>query len=161
MTITVQIDGTVEDANSYVTVDELTTYASARGITIPTGDREMYLTLAMDYFESLVFKGVKTYDEQSTQFPRKYLYIDDVLVADDEIHKLVKESQMEAAIANYQGNGPLLVVERAVKRERVYGAVEVEYMDGASNTSQLRALSSKLQKLLNNSSTIFFRVDRV
>lgn len=162
MTIIVE-DGTGEDleANSYVTEAELTTYASLRGVTIPNEDREMHLILGMDYFESLDFKGTKTNDDQPLQFPRADLYIDNVLQPDDEIIKLVKESQMESAIASFQGNSFTSVKERAVKRERINGAVEVEYMDNASSTDQVVAFNVKVKKLLKSSGNIFFRVTRV
>lgn len=162
MTIIVE-DGTGEDleANSYVTETELTTYASLRGITIPDEDREMHLILAMDYFESLDFKGTKTSDTQPLQFPRSDLFIDNVEQPDDEIIKLVKDSQMEAAIASFQGNSFTSVKERAVKRERINGAVEVEYMDNASSTDQVVAFNVKVKKLLRSSGNVFFRVTRV
>jgi hypothetical protein len=162
MTIIVEDGSIVENANSYVTTTELSTYATARGITVTSENREQYLIQAMDYFESLKFKGIKVDDDQSLQFPRNYLYIDNVLIDNDIIHTLVKESQMEIAIAIFQGYSPLSIVERAVKRERVYGAVEVEYMDNASSAARVKTIDIKLNKLLlSTSNGIFFRVDRV
>jgi hypothetical protein len=156
-------DGTGEDleANSYVTEAELTSYSSLRGITIPDEDREMYLTLAMDYFESLDFKGTKTSETQPLQFPRTDLFIDGVEVDDDVIHKLVKDSQLEAAIASFQGNSFTAVKERAVKRERINGAVEVEYMDNSASSDLVVAFNVKVKKLLKSSGNIFFRVSRI
>lgn len=156
-------DGTGEDleANSYVTEAELTSYSSLRGITIPNEDREMYLTLAMDYFESLDFKGEKTSETQPLQFPRTDLFIDGVEIDDDVIHKLVKDSQLEAAIASFQGYGLTAVKERAVKRERINGAVEVEYMDNSASSDSVVAFNIKVKKLLNSSGNVFFRVSRV
>lgn len=153
--------GSNPDANSYVTENELNTYASLRGIEIPGDELEMHLTLSMDYFESLNFKGSKTSESQPLQFPRSDLYIDNVLQPDDSIIKLVKDSQMEAAIASFQGNSFTAVKERAVKRERINGAVEVEYMDGASSQDQVIAFDVKVKKLLKSSGNVFFRVDRV
>lgn len=156
-------DGTGEDleANSYVTEAELTSYSSLRGITIPDEDREMHLILAMDYFESLDFKGEKTNETQPLQFPRTDLFIDGVEIGDDVIHKLVKDSQLEAAIASFQGNSLTSVKERAVKRERINGAVEVEYMDGAASQDQVIAFNVKIKKLLKSFGNVFFRVTRI
>jgi len=163
MTIVVE-DGTGLNlaANSYASESELAAYASARGITIPAEFREMYLILSMDYFESLNFKGYKTSDTQPIQFPRKDLYIDNVLIESDVIHKLVKESQLEAAIAAFNGNSFTATKERAVKSERISGAVEVVYMDNAANSDTVVAFIVKVQKLLKDGgSAYFFKVDRV
>lgn len=165
MTIIVE-DGTgVENANSYNTHTELTSYAGLRGIEVPEAqaDLEELLIRGMDYFESLDFNGEKTEGDQSLQFPRKYLYIDNIEIDKNTIHSLVKESQLEISIAIYQGYDPLAVSERAVKRERVYGAVEVEYMDNAASKDRAQAIDAKIKKLIRSGTIggIFFRVDRV
>lgn len=161
MTLIVEDGSIVEGANTYVTEAELTAYASVRGVTIENADREKFLTLAMDYLESLDFKGIKTDDTQPLQFPRKELYIDNVLMPSDEIPLLVKQSQMETAISISQGYNPLAPIDRAVKRERVYGAVEIEYMDNASSTNMIVSVDAKLKKLLKSTGFVFFKVYRI
>lgn len=161
MTLIIEDGTVVADANSYVTTSELTSYATARGITIPDADREKYLVLAMDYLESLNFIGVVANEDQSLSWPRAYGYTDEYLIASDSIPTLLKEGQMEIAIAIFQGNSPLAVAERAVKRERVYGAVEIEYMDNAASRTVARTINIKLSRLLRNTGSVFFRVDRV
>jgi len=55
--------------NSYITTEELTAYASNRGITI-TGDASILLIKAMDVIESKNYSGYKTDSAQALSFPR-------------------------------------------------------------------------------------------
>lgn len=76
MTITVE-DGTgVENANSYVSVEQFKAWATARGYTYPADDTaiEPLLIKAMDYIESKEssFYGVKYEENQLLAWPRLY-----------------------------------------------------------------------------------------
>jgi len=55
--------------NSYITENELTTYASDRGVTLPD-DVSILLIKAMDVLESKTYSGYKTDDAQALSFPR-------------------------------------------------------------------------------------------
>ena len=144
-------DGTGKtDSNSYVSEAELATYAADRGVTI-AGTDAILLIQAMDYIEQQPFKGTKGSDEQALQWPRWGVVIDGYYIDTDEIPQLLKDSQMEVALGVDAGNNPLATEERATKREKV-DVIEVEYMDGARNTTYLAAAESKLSKLLTNGS---------
>ncbi len=144
-------DGTiVSGANSYVTVDELETYADDRGITL-TGDPEQLLIQAMDFLESLNYIGIKKDKDQDLQWPRCGVYIDGYCFPNDEIPKELKKSQLSVAVSIDQGNGPLSVVERTTKSETV-GPISVTYMDDASSTNIDRNISANLRKLLRGGS---------
>jgi hypothetical protein len=149
MTIVVEDGSIVTGANSYGTEAGLTTYASARGITIPTADREQYLIQAMDIIEYVDFGGIKYTKAQPLQFPREGLVIDGYEIDVDEIPNDLIESQYEAAIAVYQGNSPLAVRERLVKRVQV-GSISKEYADGGTEYATPNALYNKLAKLLGS-----------
>lgn len=140
-------DGTqVLGANSYVTGTELATYGTARGITF-TGDKEVLLTEAMTYLESLNYKGDKLTKAQPLQFPRTSLMIDGFYIDIDEIPQLLKDLQCEVAIAIGDGESPLITVGRAVKREKV-DVIEVEYMDSAMPYDFNRKIGALEKKLV-------------
>ncbi len=58
---------------------------------------------------------------------------------------------MAVALAIDAGNGPLIDVARATKRERV-GELEVEYTSGASSVTVVRSINAMLWKILANGS---------
>ena len=101
MAIVVEDGSIVSNANSYVTTTELTTYATARGLTVPssTSDLEILLVKAMDYLESRDYKGVRTDDDQIWSWPRRSVYANDRLIESNEIPLELKNAQCEVAIA--------------------------------------------------------------
>ena len=69
MALTIE-DGTgVAGANTYLSEDEFAAYASARGKII-TGSLEQLIIQAMDYVETLRFRGQKNSSDQALQWPR-------------------------------------------------------------------------------------------
>lgn len=155
-------DGTgLEDSNTYVEYTDLEDYAEARGITtLPATQAELeaLLVRAMDYIESLSFIGDKLTQEQALQWPRENVSIDGFDVDEDVIPLLLKEAQMETAMAINDGYSPLAVRTRAVKREKVFYAVEVEYMDNAVAADYAVTIGKKTQKLIRGSTNgIYFK----
>lgn len=145
MAIVVEDGTTVAGANSYVTEAELTTYATARGITLTT-DTEQLLIRAMDYVEGLQFKGIKRTRDQGLQWPRVDVVVDSYLIDADEIPLLLQEGQMEAAMAVDDSQDQLADIPRRQKSATV-GPISVEYEPGSS-TDIVRKISNKLYKLL-------------
>ncbi len=146
MSITVETGAIVSNANSYVSTTDFTTYATARGITLTSG-AETLLVQAMDYIESLSYIGVKYTSTQGLQWPRSGVYIDGYLFAYNDIPQELINAQMQVAMAIDVGNGPLVTIARATKRERV-GELEVEYSDGANSVAIVRTINAMLWKLL-------------
>jgi len=150
MTVIVVEDGTVvTGANSYVTEAELTAYATARNVTL-TGATDELIVQAMDYIEGLSYIGVKSTSAQPLQFPRYNVVVDGYLIETATILQILKDGQMEAAIAVDAGNDPLANVTRQTKKEKV-DVLEVEYMDNAVSNTIVKKISTKLRKLLVNS----------
>lgn len=140
-------DGTGKtDSNSYASAAELATYAADRGVVL-TGTDTILLIQAMDYIEQQPFKGEKNTKEQALQWPRINVWIDGFTVSNTEVPLLLKEAQLEAALATDAGNNPLSSIDRETKREKIDG-LEVEYMSGARGDTFNRALETKLRKLL-------------
>lgn len=145
-------DGTiVSGANSYVTTAEYEAWLAARNITSAgTGDSdalEAYILRAMDYFEALDFKGLKQTEDQPLQFPRYQLWIDGYEQS-NKIPNEVKTSIFELAYAEERTYGLLDPIERTTKRERIEGALEVEYMDNASSKTTVPSIARALRKLV-------------
>lgn len=151
MTIVVEDGSLVSGANSYVTEAELSAYATARGTTLST-DTEQLLIQAMDYIESLEFKGFKWTADQALQWPRAGVYIDSYLIDADEIPTELKNGLMQVAMAIDNDNDPLADLSRTTKRETV-GPISIEYADGAASTTIVRKINASLRKLLAGSAS--------
>lgn len=96
-------DGTqVADANSYVDVAYLDSYAGDRGLTIPTTqeDKEIFLLRAMDYIEARRndFQGSKVSADQSLQWPRKNVQIDCEDIEETVIPEELKKAQCQLVV---------------------------------------------------------------
>ena len=80
MTLIVEDGSIVENANSYVSVDDARTFASLRGVTLPASDAEVEVLLikATDFIEAqrLRFQGSKVNQDQALQWPRTGVYVD-------------------------------------------------------------------------------------
>ncbi len=149
MAIIVETGAIVSGANSYVSEAELTAFASARGITL-VGDEEELLIKAMDYIESLGFKGVKFTQLQPLQWPRANVYIDGYYFSTVSIPNELKNGLMHCAIAIDESNDPLQDAPRKTRRERV-GELEVEYEPGSSSVVINKKVMNALYKLLGSS----------
>lgn len=143
-------DGTqVTGANSYITEAEYTAWANARfgaaRTTLPadTAAYEAVILRAMDYFESLEFKGELVSIDQPLQWPRNGVYIDNYYVPSDTIAPEVKKALYELTYAEEQGQGELNAIDRKVMSETV-GPISVTYASGSAsrviNVSTSRAL---------------------
>lgn len=148
MAIVVEDGSIVSGANSYVSEADLTAFATARGITL-VADEDELLIKAMDYIESLDFQGIKVSRDQSLQWPRAYVTIDQYNFPSNAIPNELKNGLCQVAIAIDQDMNPLAPLEQTVKREKV-DVIEVEYMDGSTSQAIARTITSSLYKLLNS-----------
>jgi hypothetical protein len=174
--------GTGDDptANSYITLDYMKAYWTARGYTILADDKmEQHAIEAMDYIESkrASFQGVKTWQGQTVdgivypiqprQFPRTGMQIDCVDFPPDAIPVELMDAQAaggyEASQANLMPNvaGGLPLIRRKV------GPIEREYSDallqinGGVMTPSFPKLDSLLDALINGCGGAFWRMGRV
>lgn len=146
MALIIEDGSLVTGAQSYVSVAELNAYAMARGITID-GDPEQLLLKAMDYLETLQYIGLKRTRDQGLQWPRANVFIDAYDFPDHEIPQELKNGQIEVALAEDAGNGPMQVITPGVKRER-FDVFETEYQDNVSNNNIDPSITRALYKLL-------------
>ncbi len=132
--LVIQTNDGLNNADSYASVIELTTYADARGIAL-NGNPEQLLLNGMDYLESKQYKGEQFKDDQSTAFPIKGL----------GIPKNIKTAQIMLAI---NADNALPVTDTptaAVKREKV-DSIEVEYFENSNEKSTLLSMVDNLLK---------------
>lgn len=158
MAIVVEDGSIVTGANSYVTEAELTTYATARGVTL-TIDTEQLLIRAMDYIEGLSYKGIKLTDAQPLQWPRSGVVVDRYAVDIDEIPDELKNGEMEAALAIDNGQDQLADIGR-VKQSATVGPISVDYVIGTGSTTLVRKINNQLRKLLRSAGGASFTVSR-
>lgn len=139
--------------NSYVDEAYITNYATERGITL-TGDVSVLGIRAMDYLNSLNWKGQKTDASQPLDWPRTGVYVDGVLLDSSVVPSDIGQAQAAQAIEIDQGNDPNAVVGRATKKEKL-DTLEVEYMDDSSNTFYSQWVSGLLRPYLSGSGGAF------
>ena len=151
-TIVVETGSGSATANSYVSEAELTAYAADRGITV-TGTKSELLIRAMDYIESKDFLGTKGTRTQALVFPRFGIFLNNYELSSSAIPQLLKDAQMETAIAVGAGVDPLDNQARETKKEKV-GSLEVEYSDSARAVTFLKAVDTKLAKLTHRSQRV-------
>src|SRR3546814_1420651 len=100
-------DGTiVAGANSYIDVPAAKVYASARGVDLGTDDAvtEQRLLSAMDYLESLSYKGLRTDpDVQSLAWPRTGVTFDGRTFGPNTIPPQLKNAQAQLVIELFNG----------------------------------------------------------
>lgn len=141
-------DGSVvAGANSYVTVAELTTFASNRGKTIAATNEEDLLIQAMDYIEQYNFKGCKLTQDQPLQWPRAWVEVDGYYLDSDVIPQLLKDALCQCAIAIDEDNDPLQDAPRQTIREQV-DTLSVEYAPNASAVVINKKILHTIRKLL-------------
>ena len=134
MTIIVEDGSNVANANSYVSVSDLESFAALRGYTLPatTAEKEVLLIKGSDYTESFraKYQGQKTYSDQSLQWPREPVIIDGYQIGSTSIPSDLKNAQMQAAIEVSLSGGDIQPnTGKNIKKEKV-DVIEVEYQDG-------------------------------
>lgn len=144
----INTDMSATDANSYASDDDLTSFATLRGIDLPE-KLEPLLIRAMDYLEGLDWIGVKANPRQPLAWPRVNVVLDGHDLPHDELPRQVITAQCMLAIEAIEGDLLSSVREAAVKTERVEGAVTMTYAvaDGEVFTPSYPAVMAILGEL--------------
>ena len=164
MTLIIEDGSIVANANSFVTVAELDSYTSARGITLYqedgttelTSDQKEYVLIGgFDYLNSIdpQLKGCRVERAQTGAYPRVGLVIDGFTYDSNEIPSVVKTVQMSLAVESNQGVD-LYSDQATIKSESVgigNGAVteSKEYQGG--KVEEIRQSNLLLRKLKGGS----------
>jgi len=133
-------DGTLtySTANTYATLDYVTTYCANLGLSewadAATDDlREQAILRAMAYIESKNYKGVKAEADDPLKWPREGVYDEDgYAIENDAIPDNLKRALARAAYEEVKEAGALQPsLEKGVKREKV-DVIETEYFQSAT-----------------------------
>lgn len=157
MAIVIETGAGVDNAVSYVTVDEADLYHQSSGNSAWTGTdaaKEAALVRGARMLEGLPWKGVKTARTNPLVWPRIGATDGDGRLIDaDEIPAEVKRAQCEAALKELVEPGvltPDLQRGGMVKKEKV-ADLEVEYADGAPAGTIFSGVEQFLRGLLRPS----------
>ncbi|MCQ2086570.1 MAG: hypothetical protein MJZ37_00640 [Bacilli bacterium] len=161
-------DGTcVPNANSYITLEDANQYFTNKNradwLALSDVEKQANLIIGTQYVDALfIWKGVRMYETQSLAFPRVGKGRNDWLYDLDGfpvkgIPKCLKDAICEAAYYGFKQDSELfttLNTNGAVKRQRIEGAVEIEYFANSSTDqneldyiSKYAALNSLLRGL--------------
>lgn len=144
MTLIVEDGSIVANANTYVSLADARTRASALGVTISSVDATaeaqlIQATLYVDRYYREQYQGLKVESDQSLQWPRSNVYIDGYYIDNDEIPQELIDSEIYAAAELEAGNSLYTNSDgKNVKLEEVVGAVKVEYFNSGKTGTQLR-----------------------
>ena len=150
-------DGTgVAGANSYAGLSDIRAYALARGVTLSAVDAtlEPMVIKAMDFLESYRnrFTGYRVGRDQALSWPRNYAYVDGHEYPSTTLPPLLLDAESALVMEINAGNDPFNppLGSLPVIRERVEGAVEVEYSDphGQSVAARTRPAMRLINQLL-------------
>jgi len=129
-------DGTSKaDAESYATAAELVSYAAKYGRTIPAteAEQEALLRRSADAMNGMKWKGKKASADQALAFPRSGVEVDGEIKPSTLIPRQIQYGQMALAVEIHADDiDPPAQRTGAVIRERVEGAVDVQYAENKS-----------------------------
>ncbi|MBJ2228499.1 hypothetical protein JFT67_05520 [Pseudomonas simiae] len=130
----------LEDAESFATAESLVMYAGKFGRTIPAteAEREALLRRAAVQMMALKWKGCKSSSAQALPWPRRGAQVDGEFLSPSLIPARIEYGQMALAVEIYADDiDPPSQRTGAVVKERVEGAVEVQYAEVSSNSGYL------------------------
>ena len=166
MTIAIIVeDGSnVTNANSFVTIAEVRSYAVERGVTLSATNDDITVQIikAKDYLESFAnrYQGEMTNEGQSLQWPRTdvYLYGSETAFSSNAIPKELKSAQCAAILAIAEGVDimPNYSASNFVTEETV-GPITTKYADPTKVgiVPTLTAVDSLLAPLFGSTATGF------
>ena len=155
MSLLVETGAIINGANTYVSRADYIAYAASIGITIADGvEADYQLIKAAEYIDNHEenLKGTKVDRDQAMSYPRTDLYIEGWYWSSEEIpRQVILAQKMYALMINdgedlYNRN---VNPNTAIKKERIEGAVEVEYAHNSNITQQL-SKNSKADALMSS-----------
>lgn len=160
-TLIVENGSIIANANTYVTIAEYIAYAESLGVTVEDNDAsKVQLIKASQYIDSKESQlyGDMVEKTQPLSYPRNNLVdLQNFTWGNDEIPTLVKKCQMSLALDIQAGEDLYNLSASAatgIKRERVEGAVEVEYaVSDSIRIARNSRSSSLLAALMKNGGT--------
>ena len=160
MAIVLEDGSQVSGSNSYVTRAQYIAYALTLGTTVAdssaTDDDLVAASIYIDAQEPRL-KGYRVDRDQSIAYPRNGLYIEGFVWESDEIPTQVKLAQYNLALdikAGIDIYNPIDRTDSVVKREKIDGAVEVEYAVKEEGSRSIDSLSRTYMNMLTNNQSL-------
>jgi hypothetical protein len=158
-TLTVEDGSVVENANSYVTLEDCTAYHASLGNEDweDVDGQEEAILRAMAWLETQPWKGQKTDYDNPLQWPRSYVTLDGLEVPDDEVPTAVVRALCEAALIEGETPGalrPALDRGGQVTSFSLAGVMSETYASGAPAGTTYPAITGKLRGLTYGSGNI-------
>jgi hypothetical protein len=153
MSLIIEDGSIVADANSYVTIDEARSYATARGLTLPASDADLTAQLisSIDYLEAqrARYQGTKVSALQVLQFPRYNVVIDGIEQDPTLIPSILKQAQIRLAIEANSGVTLMPTRSGGFIVEDTVGPITTKYSDkvAVSIEPEITAVDALLQPL--------------
>jgi hypothetical protein len=125
-----------DEFNSYASVDDCRQFAINRGLSVPDDDAQITILLnkAMDYLETLNWKGSPTNKAQPLSWPRKDIIKDSREIPSNSIPKRIIDAQCYLAIhSNNVDFLPIINGGEEVLSESIAGALSVTYAPKSKN----------------------------
>lgn len=119
--------------NSYASVDDCRNFAINRGLSLPDEDEKIIILLnkAMDYLETINWKGKPSNESQPLSWPRKDIVKDSRKIPCDAIPQQIIDAQCYLAIhSNDIDLLPVVNGSKEVLSESIAGALSVTYESG-------------------------------
>ena len=160
MAIVLEDGSQVSGSNTWVTRAEYIAYALTLGVTIAdTSTADDQLIAAAIYVDSQEprLKGYRVNRDQSMSYPRNGLYLEGFAWESDEIPTQVKLAQYNLALdinADIDIYNPPDRTDSTVKKEKIEGAVEVEYAVKEKDSRMTKSLSHIYMSILTNTQTL-------
>ena len=123
----------------YTTDDEYSAYAISRGYVL-SGDSLVHLQLALDWLELQPFKGSKTDEAQTLEWPRD---------GNTDVPDKIVQAQLEAALV-YNTGGNLMASIGKMVTEKTVGPLTTKYAEGGPQTIMYPKLSMLLRGYVSN-----------
>lgn len=140
MTLIIE-DGTGKpDAESYASAEDLAMYAVKFGVVIPAEvpAQEALLRRAALAMDGMAWKGRKSSSEQALSWPRRGVELDYEIKPNNYLPARIQYGQMALAAEIHTDDvDPIDQRQGAVIRERVEGAVDVEYAPISNKSGRL------------------------
>lgn len=140
MALIIEDGSGIADAESYATTEQLADYAAKFGVTIPEDmlAQEALLRRSALVMNGMKWKGRRAHEEQALAWPREGVQVDGAYKRNNYIPREIFYGQLALATEIHADDlDPPSQRKGAVVRERVEGAVEVEYAQVASNSRYL------------------------
>ena len=159
MTLIVEIGTNVTGAESYQTVAGADTYHANRGnatwAALTTTVKEQLLRKATEYMTQMYrnrWKGYRSYSDQSLDWPRQFVLVDDSLyseeIAFNEMPAEIKNACAELALkANSESLNP--DIERQTASVSI-ASLSVTYVPGSPQNKKFTSIDMMLKPYLKN-----------